>query len=116
MVSPTGQFIVPCSLPGNLLVNFITTNLKDAYDKKTTYQRDKYIERSLHAQVLNELQLKHLLKDDNVTPNLMIKCCERLLEHKQQLAPYLKNINLNITTYYSVLSDGVVCIPWNYKN
>lgn len=39
MVSPTGQFIVPATLPGDLLVNFITTNLKEADRKNREYQR-----------------------------------------------------------------------------
>ncbi|CAG9831325.1 unnamed protein product [Diabrotica balteata] len=33
MVSPTGQFIVPATIPGSLLVNFITTNLEEASKK-----------------------------------------------------------------------------------
>lgn len=39
MVSPTGQFIVPSTLPGALLVNFITKNLQDAKQKNIEYQR-----------------------------------------------------------------------------
>lgn len=30
MVSPTGQFIVPSTCPGFLLVNFITENMEEA--------------------------------------------------------------------------------------
>lgn len=44
MVSPTGQFIVPATMPGALLVNFITKNLEDAKQKNNEYQRyDIYI-------------------------------------------------------------------------
>lgn len=39
MVSPTGQFIVPATIPGSLLVNFITNNLEDASQKITDYKR-----------------------------------------------------------------------------
>lgn len=60
------------------------------------------------------LQLQELRKDDNVTPDLMIKCCRKLLEYRQELE-YLKGVQLNIATYYSVLSDGTVCIPWNFE-
>lgn len=131
MVSPTGQFIVPSSLPGFLLVSFITTHLKDAKEKMVNYKKFvfvfvlssfyfltifsiKHLEHILKDICIKELQLDNLLKGDSVTPDLMIQCCERLLSKKSELHQ-LKNVNLNITTYYSVLSDGSVCIPWNWK-
>lgn len=110
MVSPTGQFIVPSTLPGALLVNFITANLEEALKRTVDYQRDKYIERSLQKEVIEALQLASLNKDDNVTPEYMIDCCTRLLKYKNRLE-LMKNIHLNIATYYSVLSHGSVCIP-----
>ncbi|RZC31974.1 T-cell activation inhibitor, mitochondrial, partial [Asbolus verrucosus] len=115
MVSPTGQFIVPSSLPGFLLVSFITKNLEEAKEKMMNYKNNKHVERSLQKQCIDEFQLFDLRKDDNVTPDVMIQCCERLLEKKTDLKPFLKGVHLNIATYYSVLSDGVVCIPWNWK-
>jgi hypothetical protein len=39
MVSPTGQFIVPSSLPGALLVTFITSNLDEAKEKMNVYKK-----------------------------------------------------------------------------
>ncbi|PSN38453.1 hypothetical protein C0J52_15624 [Blattella germanica] len=61
------------------------------------------------------LLLAALQKDDNITPDLMIECCDRLLKHKAQLFPSLKGVHLWVTTYYSILSDGEVCVPWNWK-
>ncbi|KAJ8970873.1 hypothetical protein NQ314_000998 [Rhamnusium bicolor] len=115
MVSPTGQFIVPSTLPGALLVNFITTNLEEAHNKNREYQSDKHLERSLIDICIAEFQLAALQKEDNVTPDLMIKCCKNLLENKYEIAQFIKGNRLNISTYYSVLSDGVICIPWNYE-
>lgn len=68
----------------------------------------------MHKQCIDELSLAALHKGDNVTPDLMIKCCEKLLHHKHDLQN-LKHIHLNITNYYSVLADGTVCIPWNWN-
>lgn len=76
--------------------------------------RHKHVEKSLHKACIKVLQLMDLTKDDNVTPELMIKCCERLIEYRNELQ-YLNGTHVNITTYYSVLSDGVICIPWNWK-
>ncbi|KAL3280920.1 hypothetical protein HHI36_004147 [Cryptolaemus montrouzieri] len=115
MVSPTGQFIVPSSLPGQLLVSFITSHLKEAEVKANNYKHDKHKERYLHRKCKDEFNLEFLGKDDNVTPELMIKCCETLLNSKSEIDTLVAGLRLNICTYYSVLSDGVVCIPWNFK-
>ncbi|XP_044752286.1 T-cell activation inhibitor, mitochondrial [Coccinella septempunctata] len=115
MVSPTGQFIIPSSLPGQLLVSFITTHMDEAKIKSNNYKQDKHKEKYLHSKCKDEFNLEFLRKDDNVTPELMIKCCERLLSNKHEINTFLKGMRLNICTYYSVLSDGIICIPWNFE-
>lgn len=115
MLSPTGQFIVPSSCPSFLLVNFITDNLEEATKRLHHYNNIKYVERELHNKVVQELGLTILNKDDSITPDLMIQCCERLLLHKNTLAPLLKDVMLWVTHYYSIMSDGVLCIPWDWK-
>ena len=111
MVSPTGQLISPSSCPGFLLVDFISKNLQEADIRRAAYMKNKYIERDLHKVCIKKLEAHTLLKDDNITPDLMIDCMERLLKTEMKL----NNLNLHVTTYYSVLSDGTVCIPWNFK-
>lgn len=113
MVSPTGQFIVPSSCPGSLLVSFLTDNLQDASNRIKKYQMVKNVETSLQLDCIKILKLMDLRKDDNVHPELMITCCENLINNKDKLNN-LQGVYLNIATYYSVLSDGVVCIPWNW--
>lgn len=115
MLSPTGQFIVPSSCPSFLLVNFITENLEEATKRLHHYNNIKYVERALHDTAVKELGLIDLNKDDSITPDLMIQCCERLLLHKGVLAPLLEGVMLWVTHYYSVMSDGVLCIPWDWK-
>lgn len=115
MLSPTGQFIVPSSCPSFLLVNFITENLEEASKRLHHYNNIKHVERELHNKVIKELSLVALNKDDSITPDLMIQCCERLLEHKHVLAPLLEGVMLWVTHYYSVMSDGVLCVPWDWK-
>ncbi|XP_030756379.1 T-cell activation inhibitor, mitochondrial [Sitophilus oryzae] len=115
MVSPTGQFIVPASIPGPLLVNFITSSFQEADDKIKNYKKDKIMEKQLHTKCVYELNLSALHKDDNITPELMIKFCIKLLESKEQVRDFTKNLHVNVATYYSVLSDGIVCIPWNFN-
>lgn len=69
------------------------------------------MERDLHKSCVEKLEAVSLLKDDNITPELMIDCMERLLKTEMKL----NNLNLHVTTYYSILQDGTVCIPWNFK-
>lgn len=115
MLSPTGQFIVPSSCPASLLVSFLSENMSEAEQLLHNYQMNKHVERDLHKQCVAEFELKSLHKEDNVTPDLMIECCARLLEHKNHLSAILKGRYLWITNYYSVMSDGQICIPWNWK-
>ncbi|XP_071563157.1 T-cell activation inhibitor, mitochondrial isoform X1 [Temnothorax nylanderi] len=115
MLSPTGQFIVPSSCPSFLLVNFITENLEEAMKRLYHYNNIKHVERELHRKTIAELGLAALNKDDSITPDLMIQCCERLLLHKKDVAPSLEGVMLWVTHYYSVMSDGVLCVPWDWR-
>lgn len=74
------------------------------------YYRNKYVERELHERCCKELSLKDLTKDDSIDPIKMITCLERLLSAGIEM----NDITLYITHYYSVLSDGTVCIPWDW--
>ncbi|XP_050294163.1 T-cell activation inhibitor, mitochondrial [Anthonomus grandis grandis] len=114
MVSPTGQFIVPSSLPGPNLISFISTNLEEAKYRANIYKCDKVMEKTLHQQCILEFQLSSLNKDDNITPDLMIKFCKEFLKYKDEIKQYTKDLHVSVSTYYSVLSDGVICIPWNF--
>lgn len=112
MVSPTGQLIVPATCPGTILIDFLTNHMDEAYEKQQSYNRQKHVERDLHSQCIKQFSLLSLSKDDSVTPDRMIECLQKLIATR---GLELNDINLNITTYYSVLNDGTVCIPWDWK-
>lgn len=112
MISPTGQIIVPSTCPGSILVDFITTNLQLSSDRAKTYRDTKHVERELHSQVMKKYELRTLNKDDAISPANMIECLEHLL--LEQRLSFRSDQNLMITHYYSVLSDGTICIPWNW--
>lgn len=111
MVNPTGQLIAPATCPGFMLVDFISTNLSLAKERTEKYQLQKHIEKELVQRCIKDMQLKSLTKDDSVTPDKMIETLNKLLEFKVK---ELCDINLHITNYYSVLTDGIVCIPWDF--
>lgn len=115
MLSPTGQFIVPASCPAFLLVHFISENMPKAESLLKQYAAMKARESEIYVKCMVELGLSALEKDDNVTPDLMVHCCEHLLEHKGLFSRYLRDLRLRVSHYYSVLQDGEMCIPWDWK-
>ncbi|XP_055947392.1 T-cell activation inhibitor, mitochondrial-like isoform X1 [Argiope bruennichi] len=115
MLSPTGQFIVPASCPALVLVDFIGKNMAEADQRLQFYSTMKKEERMLHAQCMAQLGLSALEKDDNITPDLMVQCCRRILRDAAALGPSLRGLRLRISHYYSVLQDGEICIPWNWN-
>ncbi|KAH8366181.1 hypothetical protein KR093_010055, partial [Drosophila rubida] len=111
MVSPTGQFITPATCPGAILVDFITQNMKLARDRMAKYATDKYLEENLIEECIRDLKLQALTKDDAVTPDKMISALRDLRRSRPQNFEQLK---LHISHYYCVLTDGIVCIPWDF--
>ena len=61
-----------------------------------------------------ELEVSELVKDESVTPAQMISCCKRLVEDYWRLGVTLDNSRIYISSYYSVMQDGRICIPWNW--
>lgn len=112
MVSPTGQIIVPATCPGSILVDFISQHLDESKERAETYKNTKHVERDLQERVRVKYGLKSLTKDDAITPANMIVCLEQLL--LEDRVTFRQDQHLSITHYYSVLSDGTICIPWNW--
>lgn len=115
MLSPTGQFIVPASCPAFLLVDFISKHMDEASRLLEQYNYMKTKEQKLHTLCMSKFGLSALEKDDNITPKLMVQCCEQLLRNSALFGSNLRDLKLRISHYYSVLQDGVMCIPWDWK-
>lgn len=112
MVSPTGQLIAPATCPGFMLIDFITTNLPVAKERTQKYQEEKLVERELTERCKERLRLRSLTKDDSVTPEKMIDTLNALSKCSSKS---FEDLELHITNYYSVLTDGIVCIPWDFN-
>lgn len=93
-------------LSGSILLAVFELNQIRLFDL-----RNKFIEKELHENCVEKLGLTLLTKDDSVHPDRMIDCLKRLLD----VDVHLDKCNLHITNYYSVLSDGTMCIPWDWK-
>ncbi|KMZ07846.1 T-cell activation inhibitor, mitochondrial [Drosophila simulans] len=112
-VSQTGLFLAPASCSGPDLVEFICRNLDVASGRFSRYRRDIQVERQLWRQCQEELGLQRLSKDDSVTPDKMVVAIRHLL---QSGVKSCRGLSLHITNYWSVPTDGIVCIPWDFMS
>ncbi len=60
------------------------------------------------------LGLNGLAKDGNITLEQMEACCRRLIIHSSHIGDSLQGCYLKVAMFYSVMSDGEICIPWCY--
>ena len=61
------------------------------------------------------LQLLSLSRDQNVTWQQTDQCCTRLLSNRSDIGVSLEGCRLKVAHFYSVMSDGEIYIPWNWK-
>ncbi|RWS14545.1 T-cell activation inhibitor-like protein [Dinothrombium tinctorium] len=115
MLSPTGLFIAPSSCPAKVFIEFLVNHINEAQKLVDNYEAIKSYEVAITDEAMHLLELQSIQKDDNVTPNLMIECCRNLIKHREYLKKYFSGSHLRISHYYSVLHDGTICIPWNWK-
>ena len=74
------------------------------------------MEKMVKKHVIDQFQLTYLKKEDNVSPDKMTQCCERLLDDFIYLESELSHSKLHIAHYYTVMQDGEISIPWNWKS
>lgn len=114
VLSTSGQFLIPVSMPAPMIVKYISENKEMAYLCLQETKLHAEMENVVVQECIEQLELKDLLKDENVTPQQMTKCCERLCDDSIYLQQYIKGRTLRICNYYSVLKDGNICLPWDW--
>lgn len=62
---------------------------------------------------LQNLSLRSLSKEPSVSPSQMILCCRRLVE---QRSPLMQGLHICVSHFYSVMQDGDLCVPWDWKS
>ena len=60
------------------------------------------------------LELLEISKDESVTPQQMVSCCERLSDEYWRFCVSLQQSRIRVSHYYSVMQDGQICIPWDW--
>uniref|UniRef100_A0A8C6IQQ4 Uncharacterized protein n=1 Tax=Melopsittacus undulatus TaxID=13146 RepID=A0A8C6IQQ4_MELUD len=108
-----GHFTIPTVCDPGTLQWFIFAKAQEARENLKRKEEMMITERELIDTSTKRFSLDRLYKEPSVSSAQMIDCCKRLLEES---LPYLQGMHLCISHFYSVLQDGDLCIPWNWKN
>ncbi|KAJ7322522.1 hypothetical protein JRQ81_018809 [Phrynocephalus forsythii] len=107
-----GHFIIPTTCDPSALQWFIIAKAQEAREKLNRKEELVKLEKKLIKSAADKFSLQQLYKEPSISSVQMIHSCNRLLEES---LPYLEGMHLCISHFYSVLQDGDLCIPWNWK-
>ena len=71
--------------------------------------------KDLKAKVKQRFELASLTCDNNITRVQLKTCLRRLLDDYEIQDIDLSDCRLNVSHFYSIMSDGEMYIPWNWK-
>ncbi|XP_066440971.1 T-cell activation inhibitor, mitochondrial [Eleutherodactylus coqui] len=108
-----GHFIIPAVCDPPSLQWFLLAHAEKAREKLKRKAELKIEEQALIKACKEGASLSRLYKEPSVSSEQMISCCRRLIEEP---LPNLVGMHLCVSHYYSVLQDGDLCIPWNWKH
>ncbi|KAM4706145.1 T-cell activation inhibitor, mitochondrial [Rhinophrynus dorsalis] len=107
-----GHFHIPVSCEPSSLQWLLLAHAQQARQNLKRKEELKYVEQELTKACKDRSSLSRLYKESSISCVQMIDCCKRLIAEP---LPYLEGMHLCISHYYSVLQDGDLCIPWNWK-
>lgn len=107
-----GHFNIPALSDPASLQSFMRTKAQQARENMRRREKLKVIENELIQASTRKFSLEKLYKEPSISSRQMVDCCKRLLE---QSLPYLHGMHLCVSHFYSVMQDGDLCIPWNWK-
>ncbi|KAL8613914.1 hypothetical protein ACOMHN_032904 [Nucella lapillus] len=113
-LTTTGVFLIPASVPGTLVVDFIEANRERALAVCTEMDRHLKQEAESIERCVATLELHEISKDETVTPQQMTECCDRMTQEYWRFYVSLHRSRIHISHYYTVKQDGQICIPWDW--
>ncbi|KAM5158370.1 T-cell activation inhibitor, mitochondrial [Mantella aurantiaca] len=108
-----GHFSIPSACDPASLQWFLLTNAQKARENLKRKEELKIVEQELNKACMDRAFLGRLYKEPSVSSKQMIDCCRRMIEEP---LPCLDGMHLCVSHYYSILQDGDLCIPWNWKS
>ncbi|XP_061105670.1 T-cell activation inhibitor, mitochondrial isoform X1 [Conger conger] len=107
-----GHFIVPTACETHQLQTVLQSQAQEARRRVKRHEKLEVEERELVRWCQGELALSRLQKEPSLSSQQMMTCCRRLLEERPV---QLQGLRLCVSHFYSVLQDGDLCIPWDWK-
>ena len=80
-----------------------------------SFDRQKAITDELVHRCKQDLGLASLEWEPSITHDQLVDCLKRLCDVRN-VGVSLKDCDLLITLYYSVMASGKICTPWNWKS
>ncbi|XP_040851207.1 T-cell activation inhibitor, mitochondrial [Ochotona curzoniae] len=108
-----GHFNIPILCDPANLQWFILTKAQQARENMKRKEELKSAERELVEALTRKFALEKVYKEPSISSAQMVDCCRRLL---RQSLPGLHGMHLCVSHFYSVMQDGDLCIPWNWKD
>ncbi|KAM9353962.1 T-cell activation inhibitor, mitochondrial [Symphorus nematophorus] len=109
----TGHFIIPTNCDPPKLQVFLQSHATEARQRTQHINQLQAEEEAVVKQCLQNLSLRSLSKEPSVSSSQMISCCRRLVE---QRSPLMQGLHVCISHFYSVMQDGDLCVPWDWKS
>ncbi|KAJ8004856.1 hypothetical protein DPEC_G00140650 [Dallia pectoralis] len=107
-----GHFIIPPTCEPSLLQAFLQNRAHEARQRISHRNQLRLEEEEVLLRCLEALALRSLSKEPSVSHTQMIPCCRRLLEER---SPLMEGLRVEVSHFYSVMQDGDLCIPWDWK-
>ncbi|XP_040900767.1 T-cell activation inhibitor, mitochondrial isoform X1 [Toxotes jaculatrix] len=108
-----GHFIIPTNCDPPKLQVFLQSHAPEARQRTQRKNQLQAEEEAVVKQCLQSLSLRSLSKEPSVSSSQMILCCKRLLE---QRSPLMQGLHVCVSHFYSVMQDGDLCLPWDWKS
>ncbi|KAM9852226.1 T-cell activation inhibitor, mitochondrial isoform 2-T3 [Aulostomus maculatus] len=108
-----GHFIIPASCDPPKLQAFFQSHAPKARQYTQRRKQLQAEEAALIQQCLQSLSLRSLSKEPSVSSSQMIQCCKRL---RDQPPPLMQGLHICVSHFYSVMEDGDLCVPWDWKS
>ncbi|XP_026228846.1 T-cell activation inhibitor, mitochondrial [Anabas testudineus] len=108
-----GHFIIPTNCDPPKLQVFLQSHAMEARQRTQRKNQLQVEEEAVVNLCLQSLSLRSLSKEPSVSSSQMILCCKRLLE---QRSPLMQGLHICVSHFYSVMQDGDLCVPWDWKS
>ncbi|XP_028837947.1 T-cell activation inhibitor, mitochondrial isoform X2 [Denticeps clupeoides] len=108
-----GHFIIPTASDPAQLRSFLQSRAQEARKRMKSRKELEAEEQAVVERCVRRLSLSVLTKEPSVSSSQMIQCCRRLLD---ECSPHVQGLRLRVSHFYSVVQDGDLCIPWDWKS